>query len=716
MQFTLRDILNVIFRYARALVVFWVVVLVAALVFYSQTNKLYDSTAKVLISLGSEAAGKAEYLNGKNLQVLQREQQIHDEQQILESHDVLFTTAKWILGDSTPGLVAPVDDSRMQEARRYFTGQEPESTFLLRVVGVVMKAIGSITGKKPTHDQQVEDVAQSLSKALTVKAIFDSDAMDVSFRYRDARVAQTVLTLILASYLDHHIAVFQSAGESDLLKSQLDRSVNQYQARLGEFSNYMNQHRVYNDEAQGNTLIEQREKLKQALDEATADNDAAAARLATLNSINQSLQKFERYSTTEVRNKQRDELSSKLNEAILEEQALLNRHPKGSRADIEEQGKLEELRKLLQQEPDRIEDQTEQRRSKASELVESEIISATEARHGYQARMNTLRDDIKQLDGEMSAYADNLKGFDALKLNLNFAKQESEQMAQVYVDSRLRTLTSQHAITDVSVIDAPTWDWHPASPKKKMVILATIGLLVMGSFAVVLACIALDTTVADSKTAELRLGAPVVSILPLARPAEGAAPFPEAFTTDNHREFARMYQSAQLSTHGAGRGGKVILVAEAAAGEGASLLGYGLARFLSRDAHERTAFLDCSANSIAEALSATDRAASEPSLLPWPSLKQGQAGVGKVALAALEEFRREFDYVVVAGGAVREATDLLTIGGIVASTFLIIEAGKTRRAAARYSLELLRLYGFQGIKLILNKRVFYVPSWLMRFV
>src|SRR5271167_4728043 len=438
MQYTARDLLNTVFRYSRALTIFWLVILGAALLFYSQTRKLYDSTAKILISLGSEVQGKAEYLNGKNLQLLQREQQIRDEQQILQSHEVLLTTARWIVGDPTPGVREPALDWRVQEAKRFLTGEEPEPTFLLRATKMLMQLFNRLFEKPRTHAEQLEDIAQGLSKALSVKAIFDSDALDVSFRYRDPRVAQTILTLLIAAYLDHHIAVFQSATESDLLKSQLDHSVNQYHDRLDAFSSYMIAHRVYNDDFQLNTLIEQRAKLEQALNEALADSDSAEARLASLKSIDQSLQRFERYSTTEVRNKQREDLSSKLNDAIVEEEVLLSRHPKGSRAYQEEQSKLDTLRHLLEREPTQIVDQTEQRRSKASELVESEIINVSQAQRGDRARTERLRKDVKDVDSELNNYARALEGFNSLKLEVTFAKQESEQMAQIFVNSRLR--------------------------------------------------------------------------------------------------------------------------------------------------------------------------------------------------------------------------------------------------------------------------------------
>jgi len=385
----------VVFRYSRALVTFWVMVLIAALVFYSQTGKLYESKAKILISMGTESLGKAAYADGKNLQLLQREEQLHNEQQILESHEVAITVAKWMLCDPTPGSPAPAMNAQLQQASRFLTGAEPPPSAVLRLTKAAMQAFA---GKPPggdAHDEQLKGIAQQLSDGLSVKAIFDSDALDVHFTYRNPQVAQTILNLLIEAYLEHHIAIFQSNNEASLLKSQLDQSVNKYHDRLGDLSSFMNAHRVYNDDTQVGVLIEQREKLKQALDEALAEGDAAEARMASLRSIQSSLHDFERYSTMEVRNKERETLLAKLDEASVEERTLLARHPKESRAYQEEQSKLDELRHLLEQEPENVVEQTEQRKSKASEFVESEMINLTEMQRGDVARIERLRGDLQ---------------------------------------------------------------------------------------------------------------------------------------------------------------------------------------------------------------------------------------------------------------------------------------------------------------------------------
>jgi len=230
--------------------------------------------------------------------------------------------------------------------------------------------------------------------------------------------------------------------------------------------------------------------------------------------------------------------------------------------------------------------------------------------------------------------------------------------------------------------------------------------------AVLFACIGLDSTVVDGATAEFRLGTPVLGTIPFTRRPVNLEYFPDYFVQQNQVEFARIYQSLR----GQSQRGKVILIAESNPKEGASIIGYSLSRFLSRYASEKTAFIDRTTNPVIESLNGNDRDVNESAVLAWPATEAStNGGIPSDAVPVLSKLRDEFAYVVVSTGAVKDATDLLQASGIVTAVFFVIEAGKTRSWAARYNLELLQRYGFKGVQLILNKRVYYIPNWLMRF-
>lgn len=702
MRLTPRDVLSSLVRFWRVVAAFWLLVLLSAFIGFSQTKRTYESRAKLLVLQGTEALGKAGYVNGRVLQ--QREQQIHNEQQILESHQVMLTAAHWILGSASQSAPPPLTSpGTIEEVRRFLTFQDTPPSLLQRI----SRTFGSLFGRNKIRQEPVEAVARELSDNLSAKVLLDSDTLDVTFTYRDPRVAQTALKLILAAYMNHHVAVFQNTRESDLLKSQLDHAVDKYHQQLAKLSSYMNAHRVYNDDSQLTVLFSNRGKLEQDFNEAMADNVAALVRMASLGGIANSIARFERYSTTEVRNKLRDDLEGKLNEASLEEKTLLNRHPEGSRAYKEQQAKLEEIRRLMFQEQGRVVDQTDTRRTKASELVESEVINVTEAQRGLQAKVDQLRGNLHKLDSEISSYATSLPGFDSLKLDLNLARQESEQMAQVYLQSRLQALTAEKSITDISVIDNPTVDPEPSSPNGKLFAAATLLLLGFGTPALLFGAIILDPAVGGDGVAESQLGTPVAATFPLMDMASGTDAV-NRLCRENKSEFARLYQFLKDR----GDQGSVVLLTQANAGAGGSLLGYSLAKVLGRFSRKKTAFIDRTEHSIDESYPASFfKAKGMPPVLKLPGDEPD--GTPADPVAHLTRLREEYAYVVIATGAVGTA-DLFAISGAACSTFLVLEPGKSNRNSARNGLELLRQFGFSGTQLILNKRITNLPDWITR--
>jgi polysaccharide biosynthesis protein PslE len=709
MKLTLWDVLSALVRHWRLLAAFWLLVLLSVLIAFSQTKRLYESRAKLLVSLGTEALGKADYVNGRNLVLQQREQQIHNEQQILESHEVMLTAAHWILGDATQSPPAPpTATGAIEQARRFLTFEDTAPSLLQRISETLERPFQSVFGRRESRQEPVDAVARDLFANLAATVPSDSDTLDITFTYRDPRVAQTALDLILAAYMRHHVAVFQNTGESDLLKSQLDQAVDRYQNQLGRLSLFMNSHRVYNDDSQLTVLFGNRERLDENLSETLADNEAALARIASLNGIAGSIAQFERYNTTEVRNKLRDDLEGKLNDASLDETTLLSRHPKGSRAYEEQQAKLEEMKSLIGQEQERVVDQTDTRRTKASEFVESEVINATQAQRGLQAKLDQLRADLRKLDSEISSYTTDLTGFDSLKHDLNLAKQESEQMAQAYVQSRLKALTSEKSITDVSVIDRPTFDLKPASPNGKLFAAATLLLLGLGTPALLFGAILLDPTVRDDSAAEAQLGTPVAAAFPLLRGLAGARDVVDRFCRENQSEFAKLYQFLK----GRGEQGLVVLLAEADGKAGASLLGYSFATVLGRISGETTAFIDQTEHPINKSLASSPSETTGPPVLTLSGDEPDGGPAG--AIAKLTKLRQEYAYVVIAAGAVKDAVGLFAISGVVCCTFFVVEPGKSSGSSARYGLDLLRQFGFSGVRLILNKRISYLPEWMTR--
>src|SRR5262249_16940263 len=155
-----------------------------------------------------------------------------------------------------------------------------------------------------------------------------------------------------------------------------------------------------------------------------------------------------------------------------------------------------------------------------------------------QARVDHLTSDLRGLESQIDNYASDLRGFNTLKLNLALAKQESEQMTQAYVGSQLKRLTAQNSITNLSLIEIPTWSQRPSNISLRLATATTAFLLLFGSVALVLVCLALDTSVSDELTVEHKIGIPLAGTLPAARRRRNEKYFAEAFSDENQLEYA----------------------------------------------------------------------------------------------------------------------------------------------------------------------------------
>jgi hypothetical protein len=218
----------------------------------------------------------------------------------------------------------------------------------------------------------------------------------------------------------------------------------------------------------------------------------------------------------------------------------------------------------------------------------------------------------------------------------------------------------------------------------------------------------LDTTMADASAVSRRLGSSLTASLPQMDHGMLGS-FENQFAILNSKQFAKIFQAAQADPSPR----KVILMTETNSGEGSSLIGYCLSQFIAMNSNKTVAFIDRSSHQI-ETSSATQASAI---MLNGMTRSAEFNDVERRAGTLVDGFAgisKSYDYLVVSGGPVKDYPELLGLAGITLSTFLIIEAGRTRQASARNSVEVLNSYGFSKVNLVLNRRTYPVPEWLMR--
>jgi capsular exopolysaccharide synthesis family protein len=102
-------------------------------------------------------------------------------------------------------------------------------------------------------------------------------------------------------------------------------------------------------------------------------------------------------------------------------------------------------------------------------------------------------------------------------------------------------------------------------------------------------------------------------------------------------------------------------------------------------------------------------------------LSSGPVGADSPALLTSErmrarfaELREGFDFVIVDVPPLTRHPDAIVLGPMSDGIILVLEAEATRRAAARATVENLRLSGIQVLGAVLNKRIFPIPEKIYR--
>ena len=82
----------------------------------------------------------------------------------------------------------------------------------------------------------------------------------------------------------------------------------------------------------------------------------------------------------------------------------------------------------------------------------------------------------------------------------------------------------------------------------------------------------------------------------------------------------------------------------------------------------------------------------------------------------LQEMRQTFDFIVLDGPPVFRASETRLIASKVDATILVIHSGKTRKQIAYRAIQELETAGGEVLGTVLNRRKYYIPDWLYKWL
>lgn len=684
MHTTFKDILDVFFRYAYHVIIFSIIICITTLMYIYGTKKIYTSSAHVLIRLGQEQMGSMQFMsNARNVYITRREQELKNEEMIFVSDQVITAAAQSILGDKSENIKA------------------------------------------------LTTVKKYLVNKLKVKALFDSDTLSITFEFPDPYVAQRVLEILLEKYVEHHLNVYENIRELKFIKFKLGESRQNYNDALNKYTELTETVHIY-DEKQIMLLLEKSNLLRAELSNTKAEYEYHVQKLAKSKEELKSLTPYAKFNSVEVINDRRNKLMSKLNEAMLEKENLLQKYTLESRLVLDVNKEIEMLKKLIANEPERVVDSIDNRKNDIYWTIEQNIVDLKTVIAGEKGKIDTLTQELQELDQELARNTRDYQHLALLKKDLDLAKNAYEKYHEGFLESDLGAMSRADQVTNISIIDHPSFSILPDRPNKKKIFLFSGAFFVAGNMFLLMMLVALNSTAANPNDLVKQLGQRPLVTIPFAqelykninlksskevsRAGEGDHGADFSYFRDHLRDFQKFYVNL---TH-VGQDEKIFLIGRSYSGEGGVTICFNLAAFMSEYIGKKVAFVDYHSSRVSLEAGFQSRPQESFAHKTWNHVDcyryEGEKIFNphklKEKYTILNTLRDQYDYVFCNIQPTKDFADLVFLNNHVDRVLFFVEAERTKVQVVKYNMDILAQYGFSKISLILNKRRLYIPKFL----
>jgi uncharacterized protein involved in exopolysaccharide biosynthesis len=493
--FSLRDILNVVFkRKAQILLVF--VTVVSAVSFWTLLAiPAYEAAAQLLVKMGRESIFIPATGNMNPVINNDREERINSEIEILKSRALLTEKVVAALGpmviyenlkDDNRGIL----DQLIPDADAHIS---PDEIAALKF----------------------EKAVANLNEALQVEAIKDSNVIQINFKHENPYMTARVVNNLADIYLDHHLEIHKThksvkffQDQSQLLKSKLEKSEEELKA-------LKKLHNITSLEEERGLL------LKQTADLRTELNKTMSQVVETEKRIQQLRQQLGNVPITIAQGEETDQnsvlistLEAKLVELELKEKELSAKYTERSRLVLNVKDEIRMVREKLDKQ-----EKKHYGRKLTGLNPNYQHLQAT--LYENEAELSALKAKAETQEAQLAEYQQKLEKLNKIEVHLNQLQQQVDVDRQSYrlylskfEESRISDAMDTEKIASVSLIQPASPPREPVSPKKLLNFLLSIFLGAFGGLGLAFFVEYLDVKLEKVEDIEEVFQLPVLASIP----------------------------------------------------------------------------------------------------------------------------------------------------------------------------------------------------------
>lgn len=337
------------------------------------------------------------------------------------------------------------------------------------------------------------------------------------------------------------------------------------------------------------------------------------------------------------------------------------------------------------------------------EARQQELTTSQDADNSMSMQMNTINQRISYLESLTSSYNE-------LTQQVEIDTENYKNYVQRNEESRITQSLNKENITRITVVDNPTVPSRPERPRKKVVLLVTLLAALMAAVGTALTFEIMDDRFSNARQLSRSLKSPLLAI----------------FNGDIKKaELVRLYGAIENHIKNTPR--PIVHFVSAYRDEGSSPLSYGLAQLIAEQSEKNVLYIDTLQNAAHHKLSGSLQSlfknpeayvALAPKL-SYATLQQDELQLeifpnGDDVRLLLAHIKEKFDFVIINTDGIISEGLMIPLVSHVDGHVLIVEADRTRSPVIAEVKSLLSSNGGTIIGSILNKRKFYIPTWLYK--
>ncbi len=417
----------------------------------------------------------------------------------------------------TPSANAPAQFSNDQVSEEDLNSEVEllNSDDLLRKVVVTAGLAGQSGSSTNAGDAvQVAKAVRKLSKNLKIEPLRKSNVISVSYQARDPEMAAKVLKTLAAAYMEKHLELHRSSGEFKFFDHQAEQykqGLNQAQEELTDFSKRTG---VVSAELERDAALHQADDFDSTARQAQTALHETEQRVHELQA---QLSSIKPRMTTILRNSDNPQLLGQLKSTLLnlelKRTELLTKYEPTYRLVQEVDRQIADAKNAISAEESKpIRDETSDR-NPDYQWVQAELTKAQADLSGLKARAVAAsstaakyHDEAQSLDQDMVTQQNLLQAAKTEQENYLLYERKREE-------ARISNALDQGGILNVALAEPPL---VPALPKRSPMGVALLTLLLAGtcSFTTAFVLDFLDPTFRTPDELASYLGAPVLAALP----------------------------------------------------------------------------------------------------------------------------------------------------------------------------------------------------------